>query len=197
MDVNIASARDKLKPRMDENAVDQQQILLRLEHLEAVNAIRYCLHRYMEICDQLDAHTDLTELMALFDANCIWEGVGEKYSKSFGRYDSWQAVHDMFLSYIQGQSHFVLNAHFLNSEQISFDQAGQAQGTWMMLQCSSFQNNQHHLNAAKLRIKFAKDQEGKWKMKHFQTENIFSRPVSHWHSTATLPVPKQCVEIER
>jgi len=168
--------------------MDLTSILARLAQLEAQHSIRNCLNRYMEICDALDANTDLKQLMDLFDPDCIWEGIGEKYSKSFGRYASWQAIHDMFQSYTQKQSHFVLNAHFVSSEQIYVD-ADQALGTWMMLQTSTFQSEASHLNAAKLRIKFKRNTEGVWKIKHFQTENIFSRPVSHWHSTEALPVP--------
>jgi hypothetical protein len=40
-------------------------------------------------------------------------------------------------------------------------------------------------------VKFRQQADGSWKIKHFQTENIFSRPVSHWNSTAELPVPSQ------
>ena len=165
-----------------------QDILSRLAQLEAHNAIRNCINRYMQICDQLDANTDLMQLMALFDADSIWEGIGEKYAQSFGRYASWQAIHDMFLSYIQGQTHFVMNAHFVSSEQINV-QGHEAFATWQMLQTSTFHNGQSHLNAAKLTVNFKQQDDGTWKIKHFQTENIFSRPVSHWHTTAELPVP--------
>ena len=173
--------------------MDLSLILKRLEHLEAHNAIRNCINRYMQICDDLDANTDLNALMDLFDQDSIWEGVGEKYAKSFGRYASWQAIYDMFQGYTQAQSHFVMNAHFVNSEQIQIysNQDGEeALGTWMMLQCSTFQSEASHLNAAKLRVTFKKQSDGGWKIKHFQTENIFSRPVTHWHSTDELPVPK-------
>ena len=170
--------------------MDLTKILQRLEALEAQNSIRNCINRYMEICDALDASTDLDELMDLFDPNCIWEGVGTKYAKSFGRYDSWQAVNDMFKSYTQQESHFVMNAHFVSSEQIYINQQ-QAQASWLMLQTSTFRDERSHLNAAKLSVKFQQQPNGVWKIKHFQTENIFSRPVSHWNSTAELPVPSQ------
>lgn len=52
--------------------VDMTKLLLRLEQLEAQQEIRNCINRYMEICDALDANTDLNELMNLFDADCIW-----------------------------------------------------------------------------------------------------------------------------
>lgn len=64
--------------------VDMTKLLLHLEQLKAQQEIRNCINRYMEICDALDAHTDLNELMNLFDAECIWEGIGEKYAKTLG-----------------------------------------------------------------------------------------------------------------
>ncbi|MFW1986223.1 nuclear transport factor 2 family protein [Acinetobacter baumannii] len=170
--------------------VNIAEIIERLERLEAHNAIRNCINRYMEICDELNANTDLYELMNLFDQDCIWEGIGDKYSKSFGRYDSWQSIYDMFKRYTQKESHFVMNAHFVNSEQIYVNQ-NDANASWLMLQTSTFQDGRSHLNAAKLKVKFHKQTDGTWKIKHFQTQNIFSRPVSHWHSEAELPVPSQ------
>ncbi|MDM1248001.1 nuclear transport factor 2 family protein [Acinetobacter sp. R933-2] len=172
------------------NDMDLTAILARLNKLEAESAIRNCINRYMEICDALDANTDLNELMDLFDSNSIWEGIGEKYAKSFGRYESWQAIYDMFKSYTQKESHFVMNAHFVSSEQIYVEQQ-QAKATWLMLQTSTFRDGRSHLNAAKLSVKFQQQADGTWKIKHFQTENILSRPVSHWDSTAELPVPTQ------
>jgi ketosteroid isomerase-like protein len=173
-----------------DDTVNLASILARIEQLEAQNAIRNCLNRYMEICDELNPNTNLDELMALFDDECIWEGIGEKYAKSLGRYDSWQAIYDMFKSYTQQQSHFVMNAHFVSSEQMEIQQQ-QACASWLMLQTSTFRDGRSHLNSAKLRVKFVQQANGHWKIKHFQTENIFSRPVSHWHSEAELPVPNK------
>ena len=174
-----------MSDRMDLSYIHQ-----RLQQLESQNSIRNCINRYMEICDALDADTDLNELMGLFDQDSIWEGIGEKYAKSFGRYDSWQAIYDMFKNYTQQQSHFVMNAHFVSSEQIYIED-DQAKASWLMLQTSTFRDGRSHLNAAKLTVTFKQQADGCWKIKHFQTENIFSRPVSHWHSTAALPVPPQ------
>ncbi|PWB15959.1 polyketide cyclase [Acinetobacter sp. AM] len=173
-----------------DDKVNLVKILSRLEQLEAHNAIRNCLNRYMEICDELSPKTNLDELMELFDAECIWEGIGEKYAKSFGRYDSWQAIYNMFKSYTQTESHFVMNAHFVSSEQIEVQQQ-YATATWLMLQTSTFRDGRSHLNSAKLKVKFAQQTDGSWKIKHFQTQNIFSRPVTNWQSDAELPVPTQ------
>ncbi len=166
-----------------------EQILQRLQQLEAVNAVRNVLNRYMQICDVLNADTDLNELMALFDEQAIWEGIGKRYQASFGRYEGRAAIEAMFAGYMQQESHFVMNAHFVNSEQIEV-QAGTAIGRWLMLQTSSFRDGRAHLNAARLTIRFRQQADGYWAMQHFQTENIFSRPVSHWESEAILPVPQ-------
>lgn len=170
--------------------MDLTAILQRLAQLEAQAAIRNCINRYMEICDALDANTDLNELMNLFDEDSIWEGIGEKYAQSFGHFSSRQAIHDMFKGYTQKDSHFLMNAHFVSSEQIYVEDT-QAKASWLMLQTSAFRDGRSHLNAAKLTVTFKQQQDGAWKIKHFQTENIFSRPVSHWNSTAELPVPSQ------
>lgn len=168
--------------------MDLTLILNRLAALEAQQSIRNCINRYMEICDALDATTDLNQLMDLFDPDSIWEGIGKKYAKSFGRYESWQSIYDMFKTYTQKESHFVMNAHFVSSEQIQVNQS-EALGTWLMLQTSTFRSGLSHLNAAKLTVKFKQQSDATWKIKHFQTENIFSRPVDTWNSTAELPVP--------
>lgn len=166
-----------------------EQLLKRVEQLEAVNQIRNVLNRYMEICDALNADTDLNELMALFDEQAIWEGVGKRYQASFGRYEGRSAIETMFASYMHKESHFIMNAHFVNSEQIHV-QDDHATGQWLMLQTSSFHNGRAHLNAAKLMIQFKRQIDGHWTIQHFQTQNIFSRPVSHWENEAHLPVPQ-------
>ena len=164
------------------------QILKRLEQLEAVNSIRNCLSRYMEICDALDQNTNLNELMALFSQDAVWEGIGERYSKAFGRLQGAEAIAHMFQSYMQREAHFSLNAHFINSEQIRVD-GNNAVGTWLMLQSSSFSQGGSHLTSAKLRIDFKQQIEGAWVISHFRTENIFSREVSAWSDQMDLPVP--------
>lgn len=163
-------------------------VLQRLAQLEATNAVRNAINRYMEICDGLSAQTDLDELMALFDEDSVWEGIGEKYAASFGRYEGRDAIRQMFATYTAQDSHFAINAHFVSSEQIQV-QAEHAQATWLMLQTSTFRDGRSHLNGAKLRVGFTQQADGTWKIKHFQTENLFSRPVSFWHSDAELPVP--------
>ena len=45
----------------------------------------------------------------------------------------------MFKRYTQKESHFVMNAHFVNSEQIYVNQ-NDANASWLMLQTSTFQD---------------------------------------------------------
>lgn len=169
-----------------------RHILERLTHLEAVNDIRHCLIRYMEICDGLNANTDLNELMALFGQNAIWEGIGERYRKAFGRIEGLAAIAAMFESYMRKDAHFAMNAHFLNAEQVQV-QGQHAIGKWLMLQTSEFHQGGSHLTAAKLHIDFNLTPDNRWVMTHFRTENIFSRAVSHWNDQQNLPVPEQSV----
>ena len=93
----------------------EHHILERLDQLEAINTVRHILHRYMELCDGLGADTDLQLLMALFDQDAIWEGVGQRYQNTFGRYRGSEAIANMFAKYTQHDSHFLMNAHFVNS----------------------------------------------------------------------------------
>lgn len=159
----------------------------RLRQLESEQAVRACMNRYMELCDALDARSPLDELAGLFTLDAVWEGKGAKYARSFGGYRGREAIRAMFATYMTEPAHFALNVHFLCSELIRVDGA-EATGSWVMLQTSTFAGGASHLNAARLTVKFRED-EGAWRMAHFQTENLFSRPVDAWNSDAHLPVP--------
>jgi ketosteroid isomerase-like protein len=164
-----------------------QALELRLRQLESEHAVRTCMNRYMELCDALDARTPLDELAGLFTADAVWEGKGAKYAKSFGGYQGREAIRAMFATYMVEPAHFALNVHFLCSELIHVN-GDSADGSWVMLQTSTFASGASHLNAARLTVKF-REEEGAWRMAHFQTENLFSRPVEAWNSDAHLPVP--------
>lgn len=159
----------------------------RLHQLESEHAVRACMNRYMALCDALDARTPLDELAGLFTADAIWEGKGAKYAKSFGGYRGREAIRAMFAGYMSEPAHFALNVHFLCSELIHVE-GDQANGSWVMLQTSTFASGASHLNAARLTVRF-REEEGTWRMAHFQTENLFGRPVEAWNSDAHLPVP--------
>ena len=164
----------------------------RLQRLENEHAVRTCMNRYMALCDALDARTPLDELAGLFTADAIWEGKGTKYAKSFGGYRGREAIRAMFAGYMTEPAHFALNVHFLCSELIRVE-GDEASGSWVMLQSSTFASGASHLNAARLTVRF-REEEGAWRMAHFQTENLFGRPVDAWNNDAHLPVPGQIEE---
>jgi hypothetical protein len=165
------------------------QLQNRLARLEAEQAIRGCMNRYMVLCDQLGIDSPLDELMGLFAADAIWEGIGNKYAGTFGRLSGQPAIRQMFAKYMVEPAHFALNVHFLTSELIRLETGDAATGSWVMLQTSTFNSGESHLNAARLTVDFRCD-AGIWRMTHFRTENLFSRPVDHWNAAALLPVPK-------
>lgn len=159
----------------------------RLAVFESQQAIRVCINRYMTLCDSLAADSPLDELAGLFTRDAVWEGKGARYASSFGGYRGRDAIRAMFATYMKTPAHFALNVHFLTSEVIVADATG-GEGQWVMLQTSSFADGASHLNAARLTVRFAVE-DGQWRMAHFQTENLFSRPVSAWNDAAPLPVP--------
>jgi len=165
------------------------QLQARLARLESEQAIRSCMNRYMLLCDQLGIDSSLDELMDLFAADAIWEGVGDKYAGAFGRLSGQPAIRQMFAKYLVEPAHFALNVHFLTSELIRLVTEDAATASWVMLQTSTFNNGDSHLNAARLTVDFRCD-AGAWRMTHFRTENLFSRPVDHWNAAAVLPLPK-------
>ncbi|SEQ62730.1 SnoaL-like domain-containing protein [Pseudomonas sp. NFACC02] len=161
----------------------------RLRRFEIEASARACMNRYMVLCDALDEHTPLHELAGLFTLDAVWEGKGAKYAQSFGGYRGREAIAAMFAGYMKTPAHFALNVHFLTSELIEV-QDDAVLGSWVMLQTSTFASGASHLNAARLSVRFA-EEDGQWRMAHFQTENLFSRPVQAWNSDAELPVPRQ------
>ncbi|CAO3411239.1 nuclear transport factor 2 family protein [Azospirillum largimobile] len=170
------------------------ELQARLARFEAEAAVRACMVRYMALCDALTPATPLDELAGLFTRDAVWEGIGEKYAKTFGRIAGRAALREMFAKYMVEPSHFALNVHFLTSELIRTtgpDEGGpeSAEGCWIMLQTSTFAAGGSHLNAARLTVDFRLE-EGAWRMSHFRTENLFSRPVDSWNRPDPVPVPE-------
>ena len=174
---------------MSKDAMLPEALRARLERLEGEHAVRACMHRYMALCDQLDAQTPLDELAGLFTEDAIWEGIGERYRATFGRLEGRAAIRAMLGKYAVDPPHFRMNAHFLSSELITLNSDDHALGCWLMLQTSTFADGRAHLTAARLRVDFRRLGEG-WQMSHFRTENLFGRPVASWHDDAPLPVPR-------
>ncbi|MCO5978709.1 nuclear transport factor 2 family protein [Ideonella oryzae] len=172
----------------------------RLERFEDAAAIRACVHRYMALCDRLDATTPMDALLDCFTEDAIWAGKGARYGESFGGHRGRAAIGAMLGAYrgsLPGEDgpqrppHFAFNAHFLCSELITPTGADTARAEWTMLQTSTFADGRAHLNAAQLTLQMRRDTDGHWRIAHFETENLLSRPVDHWHSDTALPVPRR------
>ncbi|MBP6562353.1 MAG: nuclear transport factor 2 family protein [Neisseriaceae bacterium] len=169
--------------------MDLATLTQRLHRLEAAAACRTCLTRYLQLCDDLTPATPWPELGQLFAEDAVWEGIGPRYAASFGRHEGRAAILTMVGGYVAGGTHFQMNAHFLTSEHLVVNAAGDhAVGSWLMLQTSRFHDGRSHLTSAQLTVQFVPE-DGRWCMSLFQTQNIFSRPISDWDSNAALSVP--------
>jgi len=176
---------------MSTNTIDEK-ILSRLYSLEAEKEVSRCMNRYMLLCDQLGATSNLEELMELFSIDAVWQGKGKRYAKIFGRYEGRDAISGMFSAYTKEPAHFELNAHFLCNQIIDVSLEGKsATGRWMLIQPSSFNSGKSQLSCAYISAGFVFENDT-WLIKEFTTENIFSRPMSApWNNAATLAVPKK------
>lgn len=170
----------------------------RLARFDDAAAVRACVNRYMALCDSLSPQTPMAELLDCFTEDAVWLGAGARYGASFGAHQGRAAIGEMLGRYrgsLPGEPgpqvppHFALNVHFLCSEEITPAGDGLATARWVMLQTSTFASGASHLNAARLSLQMRRDADGRWRIARFQTENLFSRPVSHWQSDAALPVP--------
>lgn len=161
----------------------------RLSVFEDEKAIRRCMNRYMYLCDMLDVGFELGKLTALFTADAIWEGRGGRYGKTFGSHQGIDAIQAMFARYTRPPAHFETNVHFLTSELIEVGE-GEASGSWVLLQTSTFSSGKSQLSSARLTVRFRCDADA-WRISHFQTESLFNRPVkTPWDQPADLPVPE-------
>lgn len=162
--------------------------------LQAAQAIRSTMARYMELCDRLDANTPLDELVGLFTADTVWRGKGARYASTFGAVHGREALKTMFSAYTGVPPHFALNVHFLCSEDIHVaDDATRASGDWVMLQTSTYADGRSHLASARLSTQWRWDTSdphgAAWRIAVFETESLFSRPVDHWQADVPMPVP--------
>lgn len=147
----------------------------RVAALEAKEAARRALSRYMWLCD-VPAPRDAGdagdgELEALFTADAVWEGVGTEYATGFGRHIGPAAIGDFLRGYLPPSPHFQRNVHFLTSESL-LAEAGAVRGHWIMQQLSIYANGQTELISARLAVGFAIDAEGTARIRHFQTERL-------------------------
>ena len=172
---------------MSKARVTVNALLQRIEALEGEQSVRACMNRYMYLCDRLDVGFELDDLMVLFTDDATWEGTGGRYKKAFGLHRGKEAIRAMFAKYTVAPAHFRLNIHCLTSELIRVN-GTQADGSWVLLQPSTFSSGKSQLSSARLSVAFRKEGTA-WRMSRFQTEALFSRPVGAWDSEDELPVP--------
>ncbi|BFG73361.1 nuclear transport factor 2 family protein [Paraburkholderia terrae] len=148
----------------------------RIVALEAENAVRKTIARYMALCDVPSGTLDGETLAALFTQDAIWEGIGPQYTQKFGHLRGHEAILAMLQRYLPPVPHFATNVHFLTSETIEVDGA-RAIGRWIMLQASGYVDARAELIAARLEIDFVPAQDGRnWLIQHFRTERLFDAP---------------------
>ena len=153
-----------------------EALLARVTSLEAENAVRKTIARYMALCDVPSGVLDGETLAALFTQDAIWEGIGPQYTQKFGHLRGQEAILAMLQRYLPPVPHFATNVHFLTSETIEVDGA-RAKGRWIMLQASGYVDARAELIAARLEIDFVPAQDGRnWLIQHFRTERLFDAP---------------------
>jgi hypothetical protein len=167
--------------------VTETTIIERLKKLEAESACRKCLSDYMDICDRLDADTDLEALGALFTKDAVWGGAGDRYAKDFGAHHGRAAIAGWLGTFCTTPPHFAMNAHFLSSEAITHTEDGLT-GRWLMLQTPTFHDGQSFLMAARLEIDFLFE-DGAWRMHRFSTRNLYARKAIDWNEAVQIPSP--------
>ncbi|WP_376870685.1 nuclear transport factor 2 family protein [Albirhodobacter sp. R86504] len=172
---------------------DLADILARLTRLEAESACRKCLSDYMDICDRLDADTDLDALKALFTTDAVWGGAGDRYAQDFGQHHGNAAIIAWLGQFCTTPPHFAMNAHFLSSEAITHTSGGPpgggVSGRWLMLQTPTFQDGQSFVMAARLEVDF-EFENGAWRIHRFSTRNLYARPISDWNQPTQIPAPR-------
>lgn len=154
-------------------------IIQRLRSLEAQNAVRKTIARYMALCDVPARALEDESLVALFSDGAVWEGIGPQYANKFGRLHGPADIVAMLKRYLPPTPHFATNVHFLTSEHIDV-YGDTAKGRWIMLQASGYVDAKAELIAARLEVDFmpSPHDETIWLIRHFRTERLFNAP---WH----------------
>jgi hypothetical protein len=156
-----------------------EQIVERLRALEAREAIRKTIARYLALCDVPARAMEGESLAALFSDDAVWEGIGPQYAGKFGRLRGPRDIVAMLQTYLPPTPHFATNVHFLTSEHIEVNR-DEAKGRWIMLQASAYVDAKAELIAARLEVDFTPSphDETRWLIRHFRTERLFDAP---WH----------------
>lgn len=150
----------------------------RVDALDAQNAVRNTIARYMALCDVPVQALAGESLAALFTEDAVWEGIGPQYADKFGRLQGLAQIVPMLQRYLPPTPHFATNVHFLTSEHIEVD-GDTATGRWIMLQASAYVDGKAEMIAARLEVDFApssRDQGPAWLIRHFRTERLFDAP---------------------
>lgn len=155
----------------------------RLHTLEAQEAMRHTMARYLDLCDvpsaAADPETVLAELAQLFTPRAIWEGIGPEYTGKFGRTTGRHQVARKVGGYLPPNRHFARNAHLLGSEQLRVD-GDRGHGQWLMQQLSSYDpsvGSPDDLLCARLTIDFdlsASETGCTALIRHFRTQRLFA-----------------------
>ncbi|WP_175942581.1 nuclear transport factor 2 family protein [Caballeronia sp. BCC1704] len=156
-----------------------ETIVERLRALEAHNAVRRSIARYMALCDVPARALEGESLAALFSDDAVWEGIGPQYANKFGRLVGPANIVAMLQRYLPPTPHFTTNTHFLTSEHIEVH-GESAKGRWIMLQASGYVDGRAELIAARLEVDFtpSSHDEAIWLIRHFRTERLFDAPWS-------------------
>ena len=149
----------------------------RLRTLEAQNAVRKTIARYMALCDVPARALEGESLAALFSDDAVWEGIGPQYAHKFGRLEGPGPIVAMLQRYLPPTPHFTTNVHFLTAEHIEVD-GDHAKGRWIMLQASGYVDANAQLIAARLEVDFvpSSHDESVWLIRRFTTERLFDAP---------------------
>jgi len=160
---------------MTDRIIESLQARLRL--LEAHNAVRKTISRYMALCDVPARALEGESLAALFSDDAVWEGIGPQYADKFGCLKGPSAIVTMLQRYLPPTPHFATNVHFLTSEHIEV-QGNTAKGRWIMLQASGYVDAKAELIAARLEVDFnpSPHSEDLWLIRHLRTERVFDAP---------------------
>ncbi|WP_371826463.1 nuclear transport factor 2 family protein [Caballeronia sp. M1242] len=156
-----------------------ETIVERLRALEAHNAVRRTIARYMALCDVPARALEGESLAALFSDDAVWEGIGPQYANKFGRLIGPANIVAMLQRYLPPTPHFTTNTHFLTSEHTEV-RGESAKGRWIMLQASGYVDGRAELIAARLEVDFvpSSHDEAIWLIRHFRTERLFDAPWS-------------------
>ncbi|MGE0798857.1 MAG: nuclear transport factor 2 family protein [Lautropia sp.] len=144
----------------------------RITALEAEADIRRVVSRYMLLCDKPAADEAAGRPFAdLFTNDVIWEGVGERYARWFGRHEGIDNVLAFFKAFRGRERRFVLNVHYLGNEHLAVG-GESAEGWWLLYEPVTDTAGTSSAMGARLHLSFRRESPA-WRISHFRTENLF------------------------